>query len=265
MKASMAIVRTWVLCMVGVAWASDTATAPQSATAPVGLSAALQSAAQNQRHLYCVVYEQQDETTVKLQELVKTTVQDLSTQAQWVGVDRKAADNKAFVQKYGLDRAPMPLVFVIAPNGAVTGGFPAQQATRPLLEGAIAGPALQKCLLALQERKLVLLCLQNGSTQQNEAAMKAVHEFAADARFAQATQIVLVDPASQAERKFLAQLNIGSDTKVATTVLLAPPNAALGVFTGATTKDVLVNTLVKALSSSGCGPSGCGPSGCGPQ
>ncbi|MBE7558442.1 hypothetical protein HS125_05670 [bacterium] len=81
------------------------------------------------------------------------------------------------------------------------------------MEGAIAGPALQQSLLALQERKLVLLCVQNGNTQQNAEAMKAVREFKADARFTQATQIIMVDPASQAEQKFLAQLNIGSDTR----------------------------------------------------
>ena len=263
MKALLTMAGIFVWCMTGAGWAADVAATPADAS-PAGVTAAIQSAARAQQHLYCVIFEQQDEPTGKLQELVKTTVQGLGAKAQWVGVDRKAAENKAFVQKYGLDRAPMPLVLVLAPNGATTGGFLAQQATRPLLEGAIAGPALQACLLALQERKLVLLCVQNGSTQHNEDAMKAVREFQADSRFAQATQIVMADPASPAERRFLTQLKIASDAKEAATVLLAPPNAALGVFPGAVSKDVLVDTLMKAMSSS-CGPSGCGPSGCGPQ
>ena len=62
----------------------------------------------------------------------------------------------------------MPLVLAVAPNGAVTGGFPTTFEKQQLVD-AIATPSTQKCLKALQDGKLVFLCVQNGETKSNDA------------------------------------------------------------------------------------------------
>jgi len=170
------------------------------------------------------------------------------------------AAEKEFVQKYGLANAPMPLVLAFAPNGAITGGFPATQLTEQRLQDALVSSGMQKCLKALQEGKLVLVCVQNGSTKSNDAALQGVNDFKADAKFAKVTEIVKIDPTVAAEQKFLSQLKIDPKATEATTAVLAPPGRVLATFNGATEKKTMEAALQKA--SSGCGPgasSGCCP------
>jgi hypothetical protein len=157
----------------------------------------------------------------------------------------------------------MPLVIAMAPNGAITGGFPpGQNLTEERLKGAIVTPGMQQCLKALQERKIVFLCAQNKKTRFNSAAMRGVNDFKSDPRFAQFTEIVTIDPANKVEGKFISQLKIDPNTNGAITAFLAPPGSVIGKFEGATDKNMLLASLQRAMAS--CG-SGCGPQGCGPK
>ncbi len=67
---------------------------------------------------------------------------------------------KAIVDKFDLERAPMPLVLAIAPNGAITGGFPTKFEEQQLLD-AFATPGTEKLIKSLQNGKLVFVCVQN--------------------------------------------------------------------------------------------------------
>jgi hypothetical protein len=157
----------------------------------------------------------------------------------------------------------MPLVLAIAPNGAITGGFPTQFSEQNLLS-AFATPATQQCIKLLQDGKLVFLCVQNDETGMNEEAMQGVKGFATDDRFRAATEIVSLDPSDEAEKPFLKDLQVDPATKTAVTIFLAPPGSPIAVYEGATSKDELVAALQKA--GSGCCPGGsCGPGGCAPK
>jgi hypothetical protein len=103
---------------------------------------------------------------------------------------------------------------------------------------------MEKCLKALQERKLVLLCVRNSKTKSNEAAMQGVRDFEVDARFAQVTEVIPLDSHDPAEAQFLRKLQVDPKSDEATTVFLGPPGAIIGTFKGATDKDTLVSTLV---------------------
>ena len=227
------------------------------------MAAALRKAADAKKHLFIFVHEKDDEQTRAGRKTFDTAVAKLGEAVQWIAINRSAPSESEFVEKYGLKAAPMPLVLSFAPNGAIVGGFLGARLTEQQLLDALASPVMQACLKALQDRKLVFLCAQNGTTKSNDTAMKGVNEFKADERFAEATEIVKVDPSDAAEKKFLTQLQIDPKVDQATTVFLAPPGAIVGKFSGATDKLQLVATLQKA--SSGCGAGGCGPKGCGPK
>ena len=231
-----------------------------STSAGKGL-AAMQQAAGANKYLFAFVYEKDDEATRAARKTLDEGLKTIAPAPVVVAVDRTAAAESELVAKFGLAGAPMPLVLAIAPNGAVTGGFKATDATQERLQAAVASPCMQQCLKALQERKLVFICLQNARTAANEGAMKGVNEFVADPRFAQATQIVKVDPTDTKESKLLAQLKVDPKAKTANTALLAPPGVVVTSVEGATSKDNLVAALTKVMAScgSGCGPSGCGP------
>ena len=227
-----------------------------------GGMAAMRKATAAKKYLFVLFRKEEDSQTAAMRSVLLEAMTELADRADTVEVDVTAASEAAIVKKFGLDRAPMPLVLALAPNGAVTGGFPAKVEKQQLLE-AFASPCTEQCMKRLQDNRLVFLCVQNTKTEANDVAMKGVREFKADARFAQATEIVMLDPADAAEVAFLKDLTIDPQTKQAVTVFLAPPGAPIAMYEGATDKDEIVATLEKA--SSACGPGGCGPDGCAPK
>jgi hypothetical protein len=171
---------------------------------------------------------------------------------------------KPMVEQYGVSRAPMPLVLAVAPNGAITGGFPLKL-TEAQVAQAFVSPAVAQCLKAVQARKLVLLCVQPTPTA---ALPQGVRDFHADPQYRAASEIVTVQASDAAESDFLKRLQVPAQMTQSVTVLLAPPGTPLGTFTGAITKEQLINKLKasKSCCPGGCCPGGCcGPNGCGPK
>ncbi len=223
---------------------------------------AMKKAAAAKKYLFVLFLKAEDAQTSAMRTTLQDAMKKVADKANSVEVDITAASEKAIVDEFGLDRAPMPLILAIAPNGAVMGGFPMQVKKQELLD-CFASPGTEQCMKQLQKNRLVLLCVQNEKTKSNKEAMQGVRDFKADARFAKATEIIMLDPTDTAEAHFLKDLQIDPKTATAVTVFLAPPGASLAIYEGATNKEEMATTLQK--SSSGCGPGGCGPGGCAPK
>jgi hypothetical protein len=224
--------------------------------------AAIQQAADASRYLFVFFSKAGDEQTLAMRKVFDAAAQKVADRANGIAVDITDAAEKAIVDKFDLERAPMPLVLALAPNGAITGGFPSKFEEKQLLE-AFVSPATEKCMKSLQDGKLVFLCIQNAKTKSNDAAMKGVNDFKADERFGHATTVITLDPTDKKEAAFLADLQLAPEITEATTVFLVPPGRPVAKYEGATDKQTLVDTLGKA--NTGCGPGGCGPGGCGPK
>lgn len=223
----------------------------------------IQNAVSENKHLFIFFYKDQNEKTLLLQNVFDQAIQKMGEQVKSIKVKANDPSEKSIIERFNLKRTPMPFVLVLAPNGAITGGFPSF--TEEQLMDSISSPGAASCLKALQDRKLVLLCLQNNQTVNNEAALKGVNDFKADPRFASATEIVLIDPSNTKEHKFLNQLALDTRSSQATTVLISPPAEVIGTYQGHTTKSQLASDLQKATSGC-CGPGGCCPGGkCGPR
>jgi len=234
---------------------------PKPASKATGL-AALERAATAGKYLLLLFYRNDDDSTRAMKKVIASAAAKLASKANSITVNVADDAEKDIVAKFGVDRAPMPLTLVVAPTGAITGGFPGK-VTEEQLSGAFVSPGLASCLKALQAGKLVLLCVQNSSTRSNDVALQGVQAFKADARYAQFTEVVNLDPIDTAEAKFLAQIKIDPATPVAVTAFMAPPGAVIAKYNGATDKNVMIAALT-AATSGGCGTGGCGPSGCGP-
>jgi hypothetical protein len=224
--------------------------------------AAIRQAAANGKYVFMFFSKTENEQTLAMRKVFDAAMEKVADRAEWIAVDVNDSSEKAIVAKFDLSRAPMPLVLAMAPNGAITGGFPTKFTEQQLVE-AFATPVTEKVMKHLQDNRLVLLCVQNGKTKSNDAAMQGVRDFKADARFAAATEIVILDPADSAEAAFLADLEIKPTIEEAMTVFLAPPGSAIAEFKGATNKDELAAALQKA--GSGCAGGSCGPGGCPPR
>jgi hypothetical protein len=94
--------------------------------------------------------------------------------------------------------------------------------------------------------------------------MSGVQSFKADPRFAQATQIVALDPDDRSEAAFLQDLKVDPRTPTAVTFVLAPPGTPIAKFAGPVTKDQIV-AKVTAAQSGPCAGGQCGPGGCAPK
>lgn len=225
--------------------------------------AAIRQAADAGKYLFLFFSKADNDQTLAMRTVFDKTMANANDRAQWVVVDVTDVAEKAIVAKFDLSRAPMPLVLALAPNGAITGGFPTKFDEQQL-EGAFVTPVTEKVMKQLQDGKLVFVCIQNGTTKSNDAALQGVRDFKADARFSGATEIIMLDPADATEAAFLADMKVAPKTEDAMTVFLAPPGSAIAEYSGATDKAELVATLEKA-SSSPCAGGSCGPGGCGPK
>jgi hypothetical protein len=222
-------------------------------------ASAIEKAAATDKYAFILFYSDEGEQTQLRRAAFRKAMSKITEKAVALEIDVTDAAERQIVNRFKVSRAPMPLVLAVAPNGAITGGFP-QEFEEAQLLGAFASPCEETSLKALQERKVVLLCVQNGSTKLNDDAMKGVQDFKADPNFGSSTEVVILDPADPSESEFLKALQVAPQTNSAITVCLVPPGNAAARFTGATKKE----TIVAAISSSGgCGPGGCGPGGCG--
>jgi hypothetical protein len=222
--------------------------------------AAMKKAADAGKYLFVFAFKTEDDQATAMRKVFDKAVEKVADRAQSIAINISDASEKAIMDKFDLSRAPMPLALAIAPNGAITGGFPTKFEEQQLVD-AFATPDTEKVMKSLQDGKLVFVCVQNDKTKSNDAAMRGVKEFKADERFADATEVVTVDPTDKKEARFLTDLQVPADTAEAVTVFVVPPGRAIGKFEGETNKDALVELISKAGS---CGPGGCGPGGCCP-
>jgi hypothetical protein len=226
--------------------------------------AAKERAAEEDKYLFVFFYKTDDEQTQSMRTVFDAAMEKVADKANATVIDVTDPAEKAFVDKFKVSRAPMPLVLALAPTGAVTGGFPGQFDEAKLLS-AFTSPGSAKCLAALQAGKLVFVCLQNEGTRLNGEAMKGVQDFKEDAKYADATEIITLDPGDPGETDFLKKLKADLQSDSAVTLFMAPPGAVLASYNGGTDKDSLVKALEDALAKSGgCGP-GSSPGCCPPK
>jgi hypothetical protein len=224
--------------------------------------AAVDASSRNGKYLFIFFWKENDNQSQAMLGVLETAMKKWSGSADSVSISIADLNEKPIVDKYGVSRAPMPLVLAIAPNGAVTKALPVKFDEKQLAEGFVS-PATAKCLKCMQDRKLALLCIQNRKTQFSQAAWNGVIDFKADKRFAKATEVITVDPEDKAETTLLEALKVDPRTPKAVTVVLAPPGQPVATFVGLVTKDQIVSKITSAKSGP-CAGGKCGPGGCCP-
>ncbi len=221
--------------------------------------AAMDAAARDGQYLFVFFWKANDKQTQAMRGVFQSTLTQWSESASSVSIQITDPNEKSLVARFGVRRAPMPLVVAVAPSGAITKAFPIRF-TEQQLRQAFVSPGTAKCMKALQDRKLVLLCIQNDKSEFRQIALQGAQDFQADARYAKATEVITLDPEDQAETAFLRNLKVDPYTSRAVTVLLAPPGKPIASFIGAVTKEQIVAKVQAGPCAGGkCGPGGCCP------
>ena len=226
--------------------------------------AAIDRAAAAQKYVFLFFWRDKTPQTDKAWSVLQPAVANMADSAEVVSIQITDPAEKQVVDKYGVTRAPMPLVLAVAPCGAITKAF-TKTFDGNQLRAAFVSPCMQRCLKALQSRKLVLACVVDQANPQDPVTIpKGVEDFRADAKFGSATEIVLVNARDQGEAALLRDFQVDPRAQKPVIVFLAPPGSVIGKFDGTTTKQQLLAKLASAQSNP-CAGGKCGPGGCGPK
>ena len=226
-------------------------------------AAALDRTAASQKFAFVFFWKDQNPQTGRAWSVLQAAARNMSDSADVIPIQASDPSEKAVVERFGTSRAPMPLVLAVAPCGAVTKAF-TSAFDESQLRSALVSPGTQLCLKALQDRKLVLLCVVDQAGPDGVEIPAAAREFKADQRFGAASEIVLVSAGDEGEAGFLKELKVDSRVPTPFTVLLAPPGSVIGQFDSGASKDQLLAKLAAAQSNP-CAGGSCGPGGCGPR
>lgn len=258
MAALFAVLAVWMAAFFIPAAAQ--AAEDNAATAASPGAAAIEKAAKANKYLFIFFFEGQDANTTAMNGVFQAAMTKMADRADSIALSVADTAEKPLVDKFSVRGAPMPLVLALAPTGAPTRAFP-KRFEEADFQQAFVSPCCAKCMKAIMDRHLILICVQNDQTQSSQEAMQGVEAFKADPQYAKVTEVVTLNPADKAERPFLKALEVDPQTTTAVTLLVTPPGAPIASFAGAVTKEQIAAKLASAQS--GCCPGGkCGPGGC---
>jgi hypothetical protein len=220
--------------------------------AATSAKSAIEEASKAGQYLFLTFYEAND---AQLSAMTKT-VEDFkkSNTKKIILYSAKVSDpaNKEITSKFGIQNGQTPLLLVIAPNGAVSGGYPGVVTSEQLNQSISHSELMLNVIKSLQEQKVTLVALQNGATKFNTESWKGVQEFSNDSTLKKLTTAIKADPATSGCQEFLKQCQLISPLTQATVVVLLPPGRIGKIFTGQTTKADILKSLQSCTPGSGC-------------
>jgi hypothetical protein len=213
---------------------------------------AIESSQANRQYLLVLFHDKTDDSYQQMENAITDFQHSSSENIQVykaLTTDLKEAD---IINKYGINRAPLPVTLVFAPNGAITGGFP-KQITREQLEQSIVSELIMKILKSIQANKVVLVILKNSTTKFNNEVTEAANAFSMDKRLNGLVDIIQQNPKESEINDFLSQCSLDKNMTEASVALIVPPGKIGGVYSGKITKETLIAGLA-SCSGGGCCP-----------
>lgn len=243
------------VCVVGLACLATAAQAVGSA------ERAIRTAAQQRRYIFVTFYKPNDSASNAMLNAVKTIQGKLANRADFVSVNVSDPANRQLVARYSINRSPIPITMVLAPNGAITAGYPRTLNANADFSSAFVSEGEADVLKVLQAGKLAVVCLQSPQTKYNSECMATANGVKADRRLGGAAVVVKMNPADPAEAKFLRKSGINPNAANAQIVVFAPSGKVVATFDGNMPQDKVMTSLLRALGG-GCSGGSCGPNGC---
>ena len=207
------------------------------------------SAAEQNKYTFIMFWKDQDTTTKSMWSTLQQNLSDKNT-ASVVAVNTGDPQERKIVEQYGVSRAPMPLTLAVAPNGAVTGSY-VKQINADYIQQAFVSPAKSRCMLNLQNRRMVLLCV---NASNSTGIPNGVQDFQSMPCYKNAVEVIAVSQSEPTERDFMNELQV-PDSQNSSVIFMAPPGVMVGKFNNSVTSQQLIAELKKAGKS--CGVEGC--------
>lgn len=246
----MGIVRKFMmLALTSLWWAPcapiAAAQQPAAASPPAGSSAqeVLAHASEHGQYTFLLFYRRDDAATEAMARALHDGLKNADKPATAARVSLASSVDQPLVRQFGMARAPMPMIVAVAPNGAITGVFPQKFAAKQV-NGAFVSPGMMHSMKAMQEKKLVFVCIQSTPPAPTPTVFD---EFAADPLYKDRMAVVSVAASDPAEKLFMDQLEIVPAKHTSLTMaVLAPPAVLVGKFAATATKETISDAIVEA-------------------
>ena len=212
-----------------------------AAQSPAGVRVATASPAVDKapKFKFILFWKEDNAATQGMTAALKSVLATRAQAAEWTSVNIRDPANSEVVERYHVERAPMPMVLCVAPNGAVTGGM--RQVTEENIARVLVTPAMTDANKALQDKKIVLIHVMRNARQSLPAGAA---EFVADPTFNTRTATVNVVVGDPVESRFVNEMEIKAvDVADSIVVVLAPPGVLVGKFPAATTGSQIAAAL----------------------
>ena len=225
-----------------------------SYAAPSNAKSALAEASAKGQFWGLIFYEAQDASLTAMLSFVKTF--NKSSTKKIVAYNANLSDpaNQELGGKYGIQRGgDLPMLLVIAPNGAITGGFSKTVTADQLKKSISISDLMLRTIKSLQEEKVTLVSLQNHATKFNAESWKGVSDFVNDSNYKEVAVAVKADPLAAGSQEFIKQCQLIAPLTEATVIILVPPGRISKVFTGKVTKADILKSLQSCSPGGGSG------------
>src|SRR4029078_5070805 len=137
MRVSIEALFLYALLSVCVAVSTCAAQSP----AGVRVATAAPAVSPAPKFRFILFWKENNAATQKMTEALKRAVTERSQRAEWISVNVNDGAQRPIVDRYHVERAPMPMVLCVAPNGAITGGI-TRQITDEVIEKALVTPRM---------------------------------------------------------------------------------------------------------------------------
>jgi hypothetical protein len=218
------------------------AASPCAAQGPAGVRVATATPAVTPapKFTFILFWKENNAATQGMTETLKRAVAQRSQRAEWISVNVNDATQRTLVDRYHVERAPMPMVLCVASNGAITGGM-VRQISDAAIDKALVTPAMTEATKALQDKRIVVI---HAKRDPQMALPTGAAGFVADPSFKERTTVVNVGLDDPVEARFVKEMDFKpgelSDSMV---VVLAPPGVLVGKYQGSVSTEKIAADL----------------------
>ncbi len=202
----------------------------------------VQAAAENGKYTYVMFYRSNDSATQRMASTIRSHVAETSEKTTWVSVSVRDRNEAALVKRFDASRIPLPAVFGVAPNGAVTGVF-RQKVDRQQLTNAILTPRYAEMVKALQNQRIAVVCLMPSADTPIPAGVAALQKNPA---FQGKLHEVKAYATDGAEAEFFRRMRVDPNLDAPVVLMFAPPGMHLGTYEATVGGDELAQQLHKS-------------------
>ena len=208
----------------------------------VTMTEQVEAAAKSGKYTYVMFYRANDTATQRMMSTIGSHVSQTGEKATWVTVNVHDRNEAQLVKRFDASRIPLPAVFGVAPNGAVTGVF-RQTVNQAQLTGAILTPKYADMVKALQNQQIAIVCMMPAADSSIPSGVTALQQNPA---FKGKLYEVRAYATEDAEAEFFRRMQVDPNLNAPVVLMFAPPGTHLGTFAATVSGDELAQQLHKS-------------------